>query len=133
MFAYLTAVLVFAAIVVFGRWFSRHHLPEKQRMREQAALPPAPPAPLVLKSPETRVAILNAKVVDMSRAGWRVVTMHGEQAVMACGHRPNHILHLLLSIVTVGLWLPIWIIIGCTTKERQRLMVVDPYGRILIS
>lgn len=25
---------------------------------------------------------------------------------------PNHILHLLLSIVTVGLWLPVWLILS---------------------
>ncbi len=29
--------------------------------------------------------------------------------------RPNHILHLLLSVFTVGLWLPIWLLIGFLT------------------
>ncbi len=26
--------------------------------------------------------------------------------------RPNHILHLLLSVVTVGVWLPVWFLIS---------------------
>ncbi len=37
------------------------------------------------------------------------VTMHIQQT-------PNHILHLLLSLVTCGLWLIVWIIIGCCTE-----------------
>jgi hypothetical protein len=30
----------------------------------------------------------------------------------------NHILHLLLSIVTAGLWIPVWIIISITNRNR---------------
>jgi carbon starvation protein CstA len=26
--------------------------------------------------------------------------------------RPNHILHLLLSVITGGLWLPVWLILS---------------------
>ncbi len=30
---------------------------------------------------------------------------------MATGTTPNHILHLVLSLFTCGLWLPVWLII----------------------
>ena len=34
--------------------------------------------------------------------------------------RTNHILHLLLSIVTAGLWLPIWIIVAIVNAFRNK-------------
>jgi sterol desaturase/sphingolipid hydroxylase (fatty acid hydroxylase superfamily) len=33
--------------------------------------------------------------------------------------RPNHILHLLLSVFTVGLWLPIWILLGLSAQKGK--------------
>lgn len=36
---------------------------------------------------------------------------------------PNHVLHLLLSLVTMGLWLPIWIVvIACSNSRPYRCM-----------
>lgn len=29
---------------------------------------------------------------------------------------PNHILHLILSVITAGLWLPVWIMVCCVQK-----------------
>jgi hypothetical protein len=31
---------------------------------------------------------------------------------MAQKNTPNHVLHLILSLVTFGLWLPIWLLIS---------------------
>ena len=36
---------------------------------------------------------------------------HCEKDVMAIKSTPNHILHLLLSLVTLGFWVPVWIVI----------------------
>jgi hypothetical protein len=33
--------------------------------------------------------------------------------------KPNHILHLLLSIITVGIWIPMWIIITLIVMFRN--------------
>ena len=33
--------------------------------------------------------------------------------------KPNHILHLILSVVTVGLWLPIWLLVGIFRARPQ--------------
>lgn len=38
--------------------------------------------------------------------------------VMGIRNTPNHILHLLLSLVTMGLWLPVWLIVGATSDPR---------------
>lgn len=39
---------------------------------------------------------------------------------------PNHVLHLLLSIFTVGLWIIVWIIIAMTNKDAR----CEPCGRM---
>ena len=40
---------------------------------------------------------------------------HCQSAVLATGTTPNHVLHLLLSLLTFGLWLPVWLLI-CAGK-----------------
>ena len=39
-------------------------------------------------------------------------TMHIQQ-------RPNHILHLLLSVFTVGFWIPVWVLVGLFQDKPQ--------------
>lgn len=55
-----------------------------------------------------------------------------DRMVLAEKQTPNHVLHLLLSVVTVGFWIPIWIIVAigndfagyqcphCGAKTRSR-------------
>lgn len=63
--------------------------------------------------------------------GWRVESapMPG-QVVIIQGKRPNHILHLLLSVVTFGLWLPIWGIVALTSKETRAVLTAYPDGTV---
>jgi hypothetical protein len=65
------------------------------------------------------------------RRGWRVESapMPG-QVVVVMGKRPNHILHLLLSVVTFGLWLPVWFVIGVTSKVTRAVLTVHPDGTV---
>jgi len=39
-----------------------------------------------------------------------------DRMVLAEKRTPNHILHLLLAVVTVGLWIPIWILISIASE-----------------
>lgn len=39
--------------------------------------------------------------------------------VQAPQYQTNHILHLLLSIVTAGLWIPVWVIIAAANQQRR--------------
>jgi transposase len=63
--------------------------------------------------------------------GWRVESapMPG-QVVIVQGKRPNHILHLLLSVVTFGMWLPIWAILAITSKETRAVLTSYPDGTV---
>lgn len=77
---------------------------------------------------ENRKALLANKVTYMVRSGWRVDSQGDYQATFSKGKRPNHILHLILTILTVGLWGIVWIILAITKHEKRKVITVDPYG-----
>ena len=54
------------------------------------------------------------------------------QVVMGRGRRPNHILHLLLSVVTVGLWLPVWLLVAATTREHRIVLSEESARRAAV-
>jgi hypothetical protein len=47
------------------------------------------------------------------------------------GHRPNHILHLILSIITLGIWLIVWVLVGLFGGETRRTITVQPDGGVV--
>ena len=55
--------------------------------------------------------------------GWRVESDTGARVTMVRGAKPNHILHLLISVFTLGIWLPVWAIISLTSKGQQRIVL----------
>jgi hypothetical protein len=85
---------------------------------------------LTLRDDAQRIAILRNFVVGKVANGCRVELQDDFSAVLVSGKRPNHILHLLLSIVTLGIWLIVWIIIAMTSKEHRDLYRIDEYGVI---
>jgi hypothetical protein len=84
-------------------------------------------APTKLTAEERSAALDNA-VINYTRMGWRTLTRSATQAQMVKGKRTNHILHLLLSLVTLGFWIPVWIIVAIAGGEKQRLLTVDEFG-----
>lgn len=67
---------------------------------------------------------LDRNVAEQVRKGWRVESQSEHQAVLVKGHRPNHILHLLLSIFTLGLWIPVWILVTLLSREKRKVVTV---------
>jgi len=35
-------------------------------------------------------------------------------------HRTSHVLHLLLSVITAGLWVPIWLLVALSHANERR-------------
>jgi len=93
-------------------------------MVEQQATPPSA-APL---STEQRRAILAQRIAEQVRKGYRVESQMEYQAILVKGHRPNHILHLILSILTAGLWLFVWLALAVFGGENRRMITVDEFG-----
>lgn len=66
-------------------------------------------------------------------AGRRVESQSDYQAVLVRGHRPNHVLHLILSVVTFGLWVPVWLGVTVFGGEKRELLSVDEFGNCTVA
>lgn len=88
--------------------------------------PPAVPQPQPLDPMATAQLQLAGAVAWWVSTGWRIESQTPIQAVMVRGRRPNHVLHLLLTIVTMGLWLPVWLVLALTSKEQRAVLTAVP-------
>lgn len=82
-------------------------------------------------SPEERRAVLAQAVQRHVLSGGRVQSQTDQNAVILWGSKPNHVLHLILTLVTMGLWVFIWIIVALAVKETRTLVAVDDFGNVL--
>lgn len=81
---------------------------------------------------DQRKAVLAERVAYYVGYGYRPESQTETQAVMVSGHRPNHILHLILTILTGGLWgIFVWLPIAVFGGEKRKVITVDEYGRAL--
>ena len=82
-------------------------------------------------STEERREILASDVKGHVRHGYRVESQTDFQAVVVKGRRPNHLLHLILSILTAGIWFVfVWLPLMIFGGERRRVLTVDVSGKI---
>ena len=84
-------------------------------------------------SAEGRKATLDAAVHRAEADGWRVESRSDVQATLAKGKKLNNTLHLVLTIVTVGIWGIVWFALWITGGIEHRLITVDQYGGIVDS
>jgi hypothetical protein len=82
------------------------------------------------RSSDDRQDALARAVQGEVMQGARVESQTGFSAVLVRGRRVNHVLHLLLSIFTVGLWVIVWIILSLSGGEKRKMITVDEYGNI---
>lgn len=52
------------------------------------------------------------------------------QAQLVKGKRVNHVLHLILTILTFGLWVVVWLLVTAFGGERTAYITVTEYGQI---
>jgi hypothetical protein len=83
--------------------------------------------------PDQRRLILNSAIMRQVSLGWRVETQLDTQAILSNGGQINHPLHLVLTVVTCGAWLPIWLILAITGVEKRITLQVDAHGVVLIN
>lgn len=68
----------------------------------------------------TREQTFDLQLSSYLSKGWRIESRTAYTAVLVKGQRVNHILHLLLSLVTVGLWIPVWIFLAAARGEHHK-------------
>jgi hypothetical protein len=82
------------------------------------------------KTAEEREEILARQVQSAIAAGGRVQSQSSYNAVIVTGQRINHGLHLILTLLTAGLWAIVWIIVAATGGEKRRMITVDEFGNV---
>lgn len=112
--------------------------PEPQEGPERPYAPPPapqyqqpPPQQWSPMQPDQRKAMLAQAVGRWVASGWRVESQMDFQAVLVGGKSANHVLHLLLTVFTCGLWAIVWLIVGLSSGEKRKVITVDDYGQIL--
>jgi hypothetical protein len=83
--------------------------------------------------PANQANLLQDAIVRQSRKGWRVASQSPTQATLVKGKPTNHILHLILSIITLGLWIPVWILVVVLGGEKHEVITVQPDGQVLFA
>lgn len=69
---------------------------------------------------------LPIQINRLVRKGWRVESQTDEMATMVKGKRPNHLLHLILTVLTLGLWgVFVWLPLSIF-KHEQRMVLTAP-------
>jgi hypothetical protein len=88
---------------------------------------------LGISSEERKLKLARILAVETSN-GWKVESQTEFTAVLYFGKggKINHILHLLLSCITIGLWLIVWTIIGLTTQRKTKVITIDENGEAII-
>lgn len=84
---------------------------------------------------ESRLSILSREINARLMGGWLLINRDDSNASAILG-RPgksvNHILHLLLSLLTFGLWVFIWILLTIfQTREKRVSIWIDPFGKCI--
>lgn len=88
-------------------------------------------APAIQRPLEERKATLDRALQRLGAEGWHIETRSELQATIAKGKQINHTLHLILSIVTAGLWAIVWIVMAVRGGVKRRMVTIDEYGNIL--
>jgi hypothetical protein len=103
-----------------------------------AAPPPAPDSVglgTLSQSPkglDERKALLANTLQGQVASGARIESQGDFQAVVVKGHRPNHLLHFLVGIFTLGLWWIVWFFIAIFGGEKRQMISVDEFGNVLV-
>lgn len=81
------------------------------------------------KTIEERKEMLSRAVASqLAQGGRRVETQSDFSSVLVQGKPVNHVLHVILSVLTFGFWAIVWIILVVIGGEKREMISVDQYG-----
>ena len=75
-------------------------------------------------------AALDRAVANELAGGADLVSQAGTNAVLTKGKKVNHILHLILSVLTAGIWLIVWAILVATNKPQRIVLSLNEQGQV---
>ncbi len=89
--------------------------------------------PLPKADPDTRKSRLAQGVHNEVVRGAMVESQSDYNAVLRYGKPINHMLHLILTLVTCGCWSLVWLILYImqATEKKTVTLTVDEFGQVL--
>lgn len=118
-----------------GRWHIVSDPGGATRWEWHPQLPATVPAvPVYSTAPvsfEDRRRALAFAVQREVMAGLRVESQTDDTAVLVKGKQTNHILHLILTLLTCLIWGVVWLVLALVNQEKRVMLTVDPYGNVL--
>lgn len=85
------------------------------------------------KSADERKDIIGRQVSMMAAQGMRVESQSDFQAILIKGKPINHILHLILTICTLGVWGIVWAAMYFLGGQKRQIVSVDEFGNVIAS
>ena len=85
----------------------------------------------LIQTSDQRKAAMDAALSRYGASGWRIENRSDYQATIATGKQVSHVLHLLLTLVTAGIWLIFWLGFGVLGGVKRRLVSIDEYGNVV--
>ena len=88
-------------------------------------------ASTIPRSPEERRELLSRYVLSQVASGRYTIELEQPyRTVLASTKKVNHVLHLFLSVITFGLWLPIWVLMAISDRRKMLTLEIDEFGNI---
>jgi hypothetical protein len=84
--------------------------------------------PSTRKTGEQRKELLARQITNSVAQGRRVESQSDFQAVLVKGKPVSHVLHLILTLVTLGAWLVVWVPLAILGGEKREIASVDEWG-----
>lgn len=85
------------------------------------------------KSSDERKELLARQIANHVPRGWRVESQSDYQAVFISGRPVNHVLHLILTVITCSLWGVVWVSLVFLGGEKREIANVDEWGNVTVS
>jgi len=79
---------------------------------------------------QQRAQILDREILAQAGLGSRLESRTEATATVVTGRPLNDTLHMLLAVMTLGLWLPVWVLLTAFAGEQRRVLSVDPAGKV---
>lgn len=92
----------------------------------------APELAIEVKSAAERKQLLARTIQTQVVQGARVESQNDFSAVLVKGHRPNHAMHAVISLLTFGIWLLGWALVAGLGGEKRSVATVDEYGNVTV-
>lgn len=75
-------------------------------------------------------AALDRAVANELASGAELESQAGTNAVLLKGKKVNHVLHAILSLITAGFWLIVWLLLVLTNKRKRIVLSVNQRGEV---